>query len=527
MKRALSKIVLILLLFIFTGTQKVLAKESETARESFNRGIDCYEHESKIDSALQYFNDVIRITDYKAISKEDAFLRIKSLENLSYLYITYYYNYESAYKYIQQAQEDAIKYDYPAELPYILLNKASIIQYLDDDQTDITHIEEMISEALEGAYAHNQSYLIIPLTITLMEPAFRNGQISDKDYELIMRTQKRKNAPEEAGEPQLNCYIEAVKAIKNQEYGEALQYLKKATEMPNEAPYDSRFACATMLRRAKLFKIAGMEDSVPHELLKVVDLAKKDNSKEYMLSAYKELANYYQAIDNQELQRHYNYEYLALLDSMKRVQDLTSLKIYIDSAANEKEKSGVESRVITPTGWLGIILATLGMAIAIYFWVKNSKKNRGTQTHSPTNPNDMDTPLENKKKYPVRLTEEKVKSIYASVEEVMKTSKEIFAQDFSITRLSQMIDVPYYDISTAINEMTGDGFKQLLIKYRIEEACRLMKDPETIKTRTIESIALDLGFKSRPYFNTVFKKATGYTPSVYMSLHQSGFPKNE
>lgn len=62
--------------------------------------------------------------------------------------------------------------------------------------------------------------------------------------------------------------------------------------------------------------------------------------------------------------------------------------------------------------------------------------------------------------------------------------------------------------------MFGVNFSTLLSQYRIKEACRRLSSPEYANV-TIQSIAVDMGFKSRTNFAAVFKRETGLTPNEY------------
>lgn len=59
---------------------------------------------------------------------------------------------------------------------------------------------------------------------------------------------------------------------------------------------------------------------------------------------------------------------------------------------------------------------------------------------------------------------------------------------------------------------TGSSFVSYLDSYRIDTACvMLMRDP----TRSVSDICFETGFNSVSYFNRVFKKYKGISPSAY------------
>ena len=67
---------------------------------------------------------------------------------------------------------------------------------------------------------------------------------------------------------------------------------------------------------------------------------------------------------------------------------------------------------------------------------------------------------------------------------------------------------------------TGKTFVTYLNEYRIELACRLLKQ----RREPIAEICYQAGFNNVPYFNRVFKKAKGVSPSEYAALSDNFQP---
>jgi AraC-like DNA-binding protein len=64
-----------------------------------------------------------------------------------------------------------------------------------------------------------------------------------------------------------------------------------------------------------------------------------------------------------------------------------------------------------------------------------------------------------------------------------------------------------------INQVLGaPNFNQWVNRYRIEHACRLLREQPR---RSVLDISLDAGFGSLGPFNRAFKAATGCTPSAW------------
>ena len=130
--------------------------------------------------------------------------------------------------------------------------------------------------------------------------------------------------------------------------------------------------------------------------------------------------------------------------------------------------------------------------------------------------NDTEDEKNNKSKYESsRLDEATRDSLVVRIIDVMDSSDEIYSNNFSLKRLTELVGANYKYVSQAINETFNVNFSSLLNEYRIKEACRRLGDLEHYGNQTIEAVAESVGFKSRSNFVTTFKRITGVTPSEY------------
>jgi AraC-like DNA-binding protein len=74
-------------------------------------------------------------------------------------------------------------------------------------------------------------------------------------------------------------------------------------------------------------------------------------------------------------------------------------------------------------------------------------------------------------------------------------------------------------VSQVINEKLGLTFLELINKNRIDEAKKMILDPEL--NETVEGIAYSVGFNSKSTFHSAFKRFTGQTPSEYKSFQNA------
>jgi AraC-like DNA-binding protein len=90
---------------------------------------------------------------------------------------------------------------------------------------------------------------------------------------------------------------------------------------------------------------------------------------------------------------------------------------------------------------------------------------------------------------------------------------------FSINKLAGLVSSNHIYVSQVINNVLKKNFRSFLNGYRIREAQRLFSEPDAVKY-TIESVALEVGFKSKSSFYDAFKEITGITPNFYLKAMQ-------
>ncbi|MFN3851642.1 MAG: helix-turn-helix domain-containing protein [Spirosomataceae bacterium] len=112
------------------------------------------------------------------------------------------------------------------------------------------------------------------------------------------------------------------------------------------------------------------------------------------------------------------------------------------------------------------------------------------------------------------LTNEIQENTLAKLQNLMDTEKPFLNPNFSLPNLSKRLSVSPHHLSQILNESLGQSFFDFTAQYRIEEAKRILKNPETQSIK-IEEIAEMVGYNSKSAFNTAFKKLTGKTPSEF------------
>lgn len=106
------------------------------------------------------------------------------------------------------------------------------------------------------------------------------------------------------------------------------------------------------------------------------------------------------------------------------------------------------------------------------------------------------------------------KEVVDHIEKTMAESKIYTMPDITVDRLAAEMKMPAKRLSQTIKQHFHLNFYEFINSYRIEEAKRLLSDPESAN-KTITEIYYEVGFNSKSVFNTFFKRVVELTPSQY------------
>lgn len=79
--------------------------------------------------------------------------------------------------------------------------------------------------------------------------------------------------------------------------------------------------------------------------------------------------------------------------------------------------------------------------------------------------------------------------------------------------VSDLCDMSPFRFSRSFHETYGLTFQDYVIRHRVLEACRLLRDPNM----NITDVAYAVGFNDGSYFSRTFRRCIGVAPSVYCS----------
>lgn len=127
-----------------------------------------------------------------------------------------------------------------------------------------------------------------------------------------------------------------------------------------------------------------------------------------------------------------------------------------------------------------------------------------------------------KKKYKgSRLTTTQSKAYLSRLIRFMEQEKPFLEEDLTLKDLAERTGIPLRDLSRIVNEKLHKNFNDFINFYRVEEAKQLLL-LQGEKEMSILDIAFEVGFNSKSSFNSIFKKQTGMTPSLFKKKGDKG-----
>jgi len=132
----------------------------------------------------------------------------------------------------------------------------------------------------------------------------------------------------------------------------------------------------------------------------------------------------------------------------------------------------------------------------------------------PTISDNSDAGATKKKYEKSALTNESAELLVKKLQQYMQLEKPYLNSNITLPELSHNLSISVHHLSQVINDKLNQNFFEFINKYRIEEAKKLLIDPDKSHL-TIAAIGYESGFNSNSAFNAVFKNATELTPSQY------------
>jgi AraC-like DNA-binding protein len=112
------------------------------------------------------------------------------------------------------------------------------------------------------------------------------------------------------------------------------------------------------------------------------------------------------------------------------------------------------------------------------------------------------------------LKPERSRQIMERVRHLMEEQRLFLDGDLKLSDVARALNASLHHVSQAINRESDCTFLELVNRYRVEEAKRMLADPDC-HNLTVLAIGFEAGFNNKASFNQAFKKYTRQTPSAF------------
>ncbi len=511
-----------------------------TTAELMLRGQDFLQNKGWVDSAMVCYSIVANRVQNNNLESKEKYQIARALNNLGYIYATYYYDFQKAYENLNKSMELSKLYGFDNNLAYSYLNMASIF----DNRNRLFANDALSTEALDNTKlafdfaVKAQEWNVAVTSIYNMLEMIHNKT----DFELIAPDLVRfKNLQLTDSVEMWQCtrmFCKATEAFQAGQYQQALNYYEK---MLGEAQKitTNRQQCVikAMQQKAAVLAVMRHYEEAISCLREVEHIALDHSMQSELIDNYRAMAQVYDAMGNQKMAEQLDYKFLKARDEfikkshaemVEKSRFLDEMRRVNDQVAQIQAKHERAHQLL-----LMVCLITAIILIALLLLVRSNIKQRNYIRHlyeknvqlldvkvtaeQPAS-HSVEKQEDSAPKYQSQLDQESKERLFARIKQVMDDIHIICQPDFSLQSLADLVSSNYKYVSQVVNEYYGKSFKQVLNEQRVREACRQLNDTERYGHLTIEAIAANLGFNSRSNFTVTFKRITGISPSKFLKM---------
>ena len=267
-----------------------------------------------------------------------------------------------------------------------------------------------------------------------------------------------------------------------------------------------------------------------------LELSRRENISVYRYLIYKSLSEAYSALSDPGKALGYFVRYHTESDSIfnvERESSINELRIKYETEKVENELR--ENRIVVMRHeknlraliYILVIMGVVSGAIYLLYRSKNRlygrivsqnqeyvQKEKRLEQRLRELQQSADVKNSPTGKYSFSsLSEEKSKTLFSGLEELMN-ERHVYRENFlTKERVAEMLNSNRTYLSQVIGEHTGLSFNHYINSYRIEEAKRILSDPEN--DVVLKMLSSDLGFNSITTFYKVFQNEVGMPPSKF------------
>lgn len=529
-----------------------------------DKGYKCIE-EAKYDSSMIYYSMVVNRYYDNSYTKKDLPNIIKAMQNLGIIYMTFSYDYKKSYEYLLEAKELAESTKFYEKLPNIYNCIANILQLSKDgnNSNDASEVIAMLRKSFNMSLKQKDTQTLALAMDNLVTLSFNKSANSCNISNEIKLFRKACDGKKEGDMLQASLLCSAYEAYKRNDNAKAVAILEQSMKTVGDNPLAYRGILSSQGLITKIYAEAKQYDKAIASINTAIDIARKNNSLDFITTLYRDLSDIYKEMGNTELANKWELEYLRSNEKLQGEGQLASVKnvkfMRELNKANEQVRELSEKRRLQNILFCCALVVMAVIGGLLYRIYRANRKIRSNNRHLYRNYVDMldkeeqarerrkldeqriaeletrirdmesaavavsagndSKEVSQKVKYQnSRMTGDDAKELYAAVLDVMENSDEIYKLGFNVDRLSELVHSRPRYVSQAINQEYGSNFNSLLNEYRIKEACRRLAGNPDYANMTIEGIAESVGFKSRTSFGALFKSITGLSPSAYQKI---------
>lgn len=333
-------------------------------------------------------------------------------------------------------------------------------------------------------------------------------------------------------------------AIARDQYGKALTLLDR--QLDYISPTQPRYIISNLMTRADIYSRQRKYNDGIEALKEAERIADEGGMNDALLNIYDALHSLYDTCGQRDKSAEVYHRYLSIKDSLLNYRQIAGVsQIHFISEMDRMEDALTQAEYKRRIQLYIVALCVAVIVVVLFFLVTILRKNKklaaanrslyeknqlwldketseltpktDITASEPASVNIQDpesgTGTEDK---PSQPDPKRISAFMERIRQAASNAEEIYSPGFTVSKLAEIVGLPVKQVSRTINETTGDNFNTFINRYRIKRACHMLDDIDTYGNKTIENIALSVGFRSRTAFISSFKKATGLNPSDYL-----------
>lgn len=486
----------------------------------------------RYDSAAVYYS--IAASRYsESLSPRDARRCALACVNMGYIWLTWRTNAAEAYPWLMRADAIAERHDIPDIHTAVLSNLGQI--YF--DYNNMPKAREYLLETFRRVAKERDPHYYGRALVDFVTAALYDDrrEIPQDIIDIIPEDSLGSDVPFGEYIPAMG---KALRLFKMNKYEEAATTLENAGTLINLESDSKRYKAQHYLCVAQMWMEAGNYKRAAEALEKVIGYASGEGFYNLLEKGYANMEICKRHTGSPDEAEKYHLRVLSIRDSLfnaSRFEAVKDLEIsgQLNSLHDTVRRASADAELQKRRIWIISGVAVILIALLLWIYTRHRrlreayreifKRNMELSERSATDTDCHDTASADstEQRVPVEVPSAESMELLARIKDFLSISREIFNPDFNIEKMATMLDSREKLISQTINQLTGKNFNTLLSEYRIREACRLLGNPDTLRSATMESVAESVGYRSRTHFSSIFKTVTGLTPTQFVKQARS------